>query len=85
MGLDGVEVWHPKNSPQQQEYLKKLAKKKGLLMTGGSDFHGGFNSNPICVGDYGPPDECVNELLGYKAKLRRRQKKLERETKAATE
>lgn len=84
-GLDGVEVWHPMNTPEQQEYLKKLAKEKGLLMTGGSDFHGGYNADPVCIGDYGPPDECVNELLNYKAKLRRKQKKLEKEALVTTD
>lgn len=84
-GLDGVEVWHPMNTPEQQEYLKKVAKKHNLLVTGGSDFHGGYNATPICVGDYGPPEECVNELINYKAKLRRKQKKAEKEAQAATQ
>jgi len=77
LGLDGVEVWHPENTPEQQEYLKKKAKKHKLLMTGGSDFHGGYNAYPIRLGDYGPPEECVQELINYKAKLHRKQKKLE--------
>ncbi|MCM1544472.1 MAG: PHP domain-containing protein [Ruminococcus sp.] len=77
LGLDGVEVWHPENTPEQQEYLKGVAKKHKLLMTGGSDFHGGYNAYPIRLGDYGPPEECVEELINYKAKLHRKQKKLE--------
>ncbi len=79
-GLDGVEVWHPANSEEQIESLKKIAKKHGLLMTGGSDFHGAYNATPVNIGDYGPPDECVTELMNYKAKLRRKQKKLEKES-----
>lgn len=78
LGLDGVEVWHPENTPEQQEYLKGVAKKHKLLMTGGSDFHGGYNAYPIRLGDYGPPEECVEELISYKAKLHRKQKKLEK-------
>ncbi len=77
LGLDGVEVWHPENTPEQQEMLKKTAKKHGLLMTGGSDFHGGFNAYPLKLGDYGPDEESLNALLTYKAKRRRKQKKLE--------
>jgi predicted metal-dependent phosphoesterase TrpH len=77
LGLDGVEVWHPMNTPEQQEQLKKLAKKNKLVMTGGSDFHGAYNVEPLRLGDYGPDDDALAALLSYKAKLRRRQKKLE--------
>ena len=75
LGLDGVEVWHPENTPEHQEYLKKLAKKHKLVMTGGSDFHGGYNAYPVCLGQYGPDDEALAALISYKAKMKRRQKK----------
>lgn len=78
-GLDGVEVWHPENTPEQQAQLMEFAKKHKLLMTGGTDFHGGYNKYPIRLGDYGPSDEYVEELINYKAKLRRKQRKLEKE------
>lgn len=77
LGLDGVEVWHPENTPEQQEYLKKKAKKHHLVMTGGSDFHGRYNAYPIRLGDYGPDEDALAALFGYKAKQRRKQKKLE--------
>lgn len=76
-GLDGVEVWHPENTPEQQEHLIQIAKKHGLVMTGGSDFHGAYNAYPIRLGDYGPDEENLNRLMTYKAKKRRKQKKLE--------
>lgn len=82
LGIDGVEVWHPDNTEEQQKQLAQYAKKNGLLMTGGSDFHGAYNTHPVGIGDYGPPEECVEELLSYKAKMRRKQKKLEREAEA---
>ncbi|MGN0469265.1 MAG: PHP domain-containing protein [Acutalibacteraceae bacterium] len=85
LGLDGVEVWHPMNTPEQQEYLKEVAKKNKLLMTGGSDFHGGYNMSNITLGDYGPPQDCVESLINYKAKLRRKQKKLEKEATLAAQ
>ena len=78
-GLDGVEVWHPENTPEQQEMLIKTARKHGLVMTGGSDFHGAFNAYPIKLGEYGPDEEAVAALLSYKAKKKRKQKKLEAE------
>lgn len=76
-GLDGVEVWHPKNSSEQVEYLKNKAKEHKLLMTGGSDFHGMYNSEPRKIGDYTTPPENFEQLLKYKAKKRRQQKKAE--------
>jgi predicted metal-dependent phosphoesterase TrpH len=39
-GLAGVEVYHSDHSPEQEQHYKQLAGQLGLLMTGGSDFHG---------------------------------------------
>lgn len=39
-GLMGVEVYHPNHTRSQTEHLKKLCQHHGLLMTGGSDYHG---------------------------------------------
>ena len=81
LGLDGVEVWHPENTPEQQELLIKIAKKNGLLMTGGSDFHGGFNAYPLRIGEYGPTEDALSQLLSYKAKKRRKRNKAAAEEK----
>ncbi len=40
MGLDGIEVWHPDHSFLEIEKFKDIARKNGLYMTGGTDFHG---------------------------------------------
>lgn len=39
-GLDGMEVHYSTHSPQQTRAYLDLAKQLGLLVTGGSDFHG---------------------------------------------
>ncbi len=39
-GLMGVEVFHPNHTPIQMQKLKNLCAQYGLLMTGGSDYHG---------------------------------------------
>jgi len=44
LGIDGLEVKHPKMFPEQAERLSQLARERGLLLTGGSDFHGGLRS-----------------------------------------
>ena len=40
MGLDGIEVHHTDHSEEQTRYFEKMAQNRGLLITGGSDFHG---------------------------------------------
>lgn len=39
-GIDGIEVYHPKNHIACREHLLAIAKKHSCLITGGSDFHG---------------------------------------------
>jgi len=40
LGLLGIEVWHPEHNSQAIDKYYNLAKAYGLLMTGGSDWHG---------------------------------------------
>jgi predicted metal-dependent phosphoesterase TrpH len=40
LGLAGIEVYYPGHSSQQIQEYTELAEKHGLLMTGGTDFHG---------------------------------------------
>lgn len=47
-GLVALEVWHPRHSHADEKHYAKLAKKRGLLVTGGSDFHGpGRSEMPV--------------------------------------
>jgi len=48
-GLDGVEVHYSTHTPRQTRQYLSLAKTLGLLVTGGSDFHG-LTKPDICVG-----------------------------------
>lgn len=75
--LDGVEVWHPKNSEEDRKRLIAFAKKNKLLMTGGSDFHGAYSAQPRKIGDCTMPQEDFDLLLKYQAKKKRAQKKAE--------
>ncbi len=40
MGLQGIEAYYPRHSGSQRTFFESLAGKLGLLVTGGSDFHG---------------------------------------------
>lgn len=39
-GLSGIEVYHPSAANNQTPFLLSLARRLGLLVTGGSDYHG---------------------------------------------
>ena len=39
-GLQGIEVYYPRHTIKQSNYLKEIAKEYNLIITGGSDFHG---------------------------------------------
>lgn len=39
-GLRGIETLYSSHSKQDENYVRGLAKRKGLIITGGSDFHG---------------------------------------------
>ncbi|KAB7790000.1 PHP domain-containing protein [Bifidobacterium leontopitheci] len=60
-GLDGLEVWHRDNPPEQRERLLVLAREHGLLVTGGSDWHGAGKPNRL--GENLTDDETVAEIV----------------------
>ena len=76
-GIDGVEVWHPENTADQQDELLKFARSKGILAIGGTDFKGMYSKKTVCVGDCSTPDADVKALMSYKTKMKKK--------KAATE
>jgi 3',5'-nucleoside bisphosphate phosphatase len=39
-GLDAIEVYHSDHSPEAEQIYKAMAKRLGVLVSGGSDFHG---------------------------------------------
>lgn len=59
-GLDGLELNHPSNSEEDKKKISQLADEYGLFLTGGSDFHGEYEKENHCVGDFLSPE---NPLL----------------------
>jgi predicted metal-dependent phosphoesterase TrpH len=57
MGLMGLEAYYSDHSPQKTKNYVALAVQKGLLVTGGSDFHGSYKAD-ISLGS-GKGDLCV--------------------------
>ena len=50
-GLDGIESRHSSHDKEQKKKCKKLARKLGLIETGGSDNHG-LNGKEPQIGTY---------------------------------
>ena len=82
-GLNGVEIWCPTADSAQTAAFTAYAKKHKLLMTGGSDFRGLYNRSAISIGSYLTPKTQLSELLSFKARQRRLQKKTAAEAEAA--
>jgi predicted metal-dependent phosphoesterase TrpH len=49
--IDGVEVYHYTASESDKKEMLKIAEKYGLIVTGGSDFHGLYNQKPTHLGE----------------------------------
>lgn len=60
-GLQGLEVYYSSNINNDTDYLRSLARKYALKMTGGSDFHGA-NKPDISLGT-GRGNLCVPESI----------------------
>ncbi len=48
-GLKGIEVYYPEHSPPEVAQYRALAERYGLLMTGGTDYHG-IEKNGLDIG-----------------------------------
>lgn len=65
-GLDGIECYYTDHTEEETAAYMELARRYGLIVTGGSDFHGavkpeislGSGKGLLCV-----PDSCAEALL----------------------
>jgi 3',5'-nucleoside bisphosphate phosphatase len=66
--LDGLEVYYPGHTPTMMTRLKELARKHGLLLTGGSDYHGKYHGDKYLKGlanprfGFCPPDSILEAI-----------------------
>lgn len=61
-GLKGIEVYHPSHTDYQMEKLKGLCDRHGLLMTGGSDYHGPGAGHHAGLNSQNVPMELLDAL-----------------------
>lgn len=64
--IEGVEVYHPRNKPGDEPKFIELAKEYGLIMTGGTDFHGMYTKVPVPLGTCTTPEDQLEALLKCK-------------------
>lgn len=61
-GIDGIEAFSNYHEPKHNQYYEEYAKKHGLLITCGSDFHGKHKPS-ISMGEYGYEGEEKEQYL----------------------
>ena len=60
--VDGIEVDHPSNSPEDRVECIALCEQYGLIHTGGTDFHGANHTRPYPVGTCTTPDDQIARI-----------------------
>jgi 3',5'-nucleoside bisphosphate phosphatase len=63
-GLDGLEAYYPGYGAYVSEQLATIAQRHGMLVTGGTDFHGGDRVPPLELGSVDVPSGTVERLRG---------------------
>lgn len=61
-GLRGIEAYHADHTPEQRDRFAQMARERGLLVTGGTDFHSHDGPNPE-LGSQDIPQDAVQQLL----------------------
>lgn len=60
-GVRGIEVWHPNHTERMRNDIQELARERGLVCTGGSDFHF-VELMEADIGEITAPFESVSAL-----------------------
>jgi predicted metal-dependent phosphoesterase TrpH len=71
-GLDGIEVRHPSHSEAVEARLTRIAERLGVVMTGGSDWHGDskFGESHAALGAMNVPLEWLDRLEARRTPVR---------------
>lgn len=71
-GLDGIEALYSRHSPAQRASYVEIAERHGLLVTGGSDYHGSYKPDIDIVDGLGDLEVPYELLEAVKARASRR-------------
>jgi predicted metal-dependent phosphoesterase TrpH len=70
LGLAGAEAIYGRYTPEERQLVADLARRHGLVVTGGSDYHGTYKPDlqiGIGKGDLDVPDVALGELAARRA------------------
>src|SRR5204862_3067810 len=76
LGLDGIEAVYSRHSAEQRATYAEVAARHGLLITGGSDYHGSYKPDIDIVtglGDLEVPYELLEAVKARAASHSKRQ------------
>jgi predicted metal-dependent phosphoesterase TrpH len=62
-GLVGIEAYYKDNTPEDTQATLKMADKYGLIVTGGTDFHGIEGAGDVMLGGVDVPIEAARRLV----------------------
>ncbi len=60
--IDGIEVDHPRNTPEDRAECIELCRRYDLIQTGGTDFHGSNSSHPKPLGSCVTAQEQIERI-----------------------
>ena len=69
--VDGIEIDHPSNSPEDRAECVALCEQYGLIHTGGTDFHGSNHKKVYPVGTCTTPDDQIARIEELARKRKR--------------
>lgn len=61
-GLAGIEAYYPEHTPAMVAEYRRLAGQYGLVLTGGTDYHGGGLATRVPLGSVPMPPNVVQDL-----------------------
>ncbi len=64
-GLTGLETYYKDASPDAIKNMLQLAQRYGLIVTGGSDYHGAGENNEVKLGGVNIPPEVPEKLIAF--------------------
>ena len=62
-GMAGIEAYYKDNTPENTKTTLNLAKKYGLIVTGGTDFHGIADAGEVMMGGVDVPLTAAKRLI----------------------
>jgi hypothetical protein len=68
MGCQGMEGYYPETDESTLEHYRKWARREGLFITGGSDYHGIYSTREL--GSANVPDEVLEGIRAVRDGLR---------------